>query len=220
MPAKILLKQRLLIIGLVGIILPALIILCLIFGLSIRGSYAKSALSIIKTAPNSVSNKLVKSISSSAPKKAEDLEAPIRLKIPQIKIDVALESVGLTSQGAVGIPVGIANAAWYNLGPHPGDNGNAVITGHYGYWKNGWLGVFNNLSKLRQGDKIYVKDKKGTSTTFVVREFRTYSLKDDASAVFISNDGKAHLNLITCEGAWDKISKSYSKRLVVFTDKE
>lgn len=30
----------------------------------------------------------------------------------------------------------------------------------------------------------------------------------------------AKLNLINCEGAWDKISKSYSKWLVIFTDKE
>jgi len=35
-----------------------------------------------------------------------------------------------------------------------------------------------------------------------------------------SSDAKAHLNLITCEGVWDKVSKSYSKRLVVFTDRE
>jgi hypothetical protein len=41
----------------------------------------------------------------------------------------------------------------------------------------------------------------------------------DATAVFISNDGSSHLNLITCDGVWDKQAKQYSKRLVVFADR-
>jgi LPXTG-site transpeptidase (sortase) family protein len=118
------------------------------------------------------------------------------------------------------VPKGHANAAWFNLGSRPGDDGSAVITGHYGIWKNGMPTVFNNLYKLRKGDKLYVKDKKGITVTFIVRELRTYSPDDDASDVFNSSDGRSHLNLITCQGAWNKVSKSYPKRLVVFTDKE
>lgn len=145
---------------------------------------------------------------------------PVRLKIPKINVDTTLEYVGLTSGGAVGVPKSPTSAAWFNLGPRPGERGSAVITGHYGYWLNGKVGVFTNLYKLRKGDKIYVKDEKGVTATFVVREFRTYDPKANASSVFVSTDGKAHLNLITCEGTWNKISKSYPKRLVVFTDKE
>jgi LPXTG-site transpeptidase (sortase) family protein len=80
--------------------------------------------------------------------------------------------------------------------------------------------VFNNLSRLQQGDKIYFVDEKGATVTFVVREIRTYDPAADASGVFGSNDGKAHLNLITCDGVWNDSSKQYSKRLVVFADKE
>lgn len=145
---------------------------------------------------------------------------PVRLQIPKIRVDAIIESVGLTSQGAVDVPKGPINTAWYNLGPRPGETGSAVITGHYGVWKNGTPTVFNNLSKLRKGDKVYVKDKKGTTLTFSVREIRKYDPSADAQDVFISNDGKAHLNLVTCEGLWNKASKSYPKRLVVFTDKE
>jgi len=145
---------------------------------------------------------------------------PMRLKIPKINVDTTLEYVGLTSKGAVGVPKGPTSAAWFNFGPRPGDKGSAIITGHYGYWKNGKIGVFNNLYKLRKGDKLYVEDEKGVTAIFVVREFRTYDPKAKASGVFVSTDGKAHLNLITCEGTWNKISKSYPRRLVVFTDKE
>jgi len=148
------------------------------------------------------------------------LGIPARLKIPKIKVDIALEQVGLTSQGAVDVPKGHSNGAWFNLGPRPGNIGSAVIVGHYGYWKNGTPTVFNNLSKLRKGDKLYIKDEKGIMITFVVRELRTYSPSDNTPEVFESNDGQAHLNLVTCGGVWNNVSKNYSKRLVVFTDKQ
>ncbi|MDO8523142.1 MAG: class F sortase [bacterium] len=146
-------------------------------------------------------------------------ELPVRLKIPKINIDSALEYVGLAFDGTMDIPKGPDDAAWFNIGPRPGDIGSAVVSGHYG-WKNEIPAVFDNLHKLQEGDKIYIEDEKGATITFVVRELRRYGAKEYASDVFNSNDGLPHLNLITCEGVWNKTEKSYSDRLVVFTDKE
>jgi len=148
-----------------------------------------------------------------------DSELPVRLMIPAIKADALIESLGLTLEGRMDAPKGPANAGWFNLGVRPGEVGSAVIDGHSG-WKNDIPAVFDDLHKLQKGDKIYIKDNKGIVTTFVVREFRTYDPKADASDVFFSNDGESHLNLITCTGVWDEISKSSSKRLVIFADKE
>ncbi len=145
---------------------------------------------------------------------------PLRLKIPTITVDAAIEQVGLTSSGAMDTPKAPNNVAWFTLGQRPGDKGSAVIDGHYGTWKNGQGSVFDNLYQLRKGDRVYVHDDQGVVTTFVVRTIRSYDPKEDASDVFGSSDGKAHLNLITCEGVWSAFSKSYSQRLVVFTDKE
>ncbi|MFA5061727.1 MAG: class F sortase [Patescibacteria group bacterium] len=145
---------------------------------------------------------------------------PIHLKIPKIQVDTVLEQVGLLPNGTVGVPKGPAAAGWFNLGPHPGDIGSAVIAGHYGRWQNGANSVFNNLNKLRKGDNLFVVDENGATTTFVVRESRKYDPNADASAVFSSNDDKSHLNLITCEGSWNKAAKSYSGRLVVFADRQ
>ena len=116
-------------------------------------------------------------------------------------------------------PKGPDNVVWFKFGPRPGENGNAVVAGHYG-WKDGKAAAFDNLYKLRNGDKIYIEDDKGAIISFVVRESRRYDPEADASAVFESNDGKAHLNLVTCEGDWNETLKSYSARLVVFTDKK
>ena len=119
----------------------------------------------------------------------------------------------------MGAPVGPNETGWFKLGPRPGEVGSAVIDGHSG-WKNDIPAVFDNLSQLHKGDKIYVEDEKGILTTFVVREIRIYDPKADATEVFSSHDGKAYLNLITCAGTWDNVKKSSSERLVVFADKE
>ncbi len=143
---------------------------------------------------------------------------PVHLNIPIIGVDATIEYVGLSPDGSVGVPKGPENAAWFNQGPLPGGIGSAVIVGHFG-WKNDIPAVFDNLNKLRPGDKFQVQDEKGATTTFIVRKLQTYGEHADAASVFSSDDGKAHLNLITCEGAWNEHNKSYANRLVVFTDK-
>ncbi|MFA5987918.1 MAG: class F sortase [Candidatus Paceibacterota bacterium] len=143
----------------------------------------------------------------------------LRLKIPKINIDAAVETVGVTTTGAMDVPKNPANVAWYNQGPLPGDIGSAVIDGHYGPWKSGEISVFNNLNKLNIGDNLSIYDEKGITSNFIVKKIKKYKPDAETSDIFISNDGKSHLNLITCNGIWDEVSKSYSHRLVIFTDK-
>jgi LPXTG-site transpeptidase (sortase) family protein len=144
---------------------------------------------------------------------------PSYLVIPTININSVVEYVGINSKGEMGVPKDIASVAWFELGTRPGEIGSAVMAGHYG-WKNGESSVFDNLSKLRKGDKIYIENNEGVTISFVVKNIKKYDAQEDASDVFISNDGLAHLNLITCVGVWNNAEKSYSDRLVVFTDKE
>lgn len=147
------------------------------------------------------------------------MNLPIRFKIPSINVVSNFESVGLTKDGAMDVPKGPANVAWYNLGPMPGAVGSSVLAGHSG-WKNGIPAVFDNLYKVKIGDKIHVENANGQVTTFVVKKKSTYKSDADAYNVFNSSDGISHLNLITCSGDWDKINKVHSERLVVFADKE
>lgn len=144
---------------------------------------------------------------------------PAFLVIPKINVSAAIEYVALTSQGVMAVPAGSTSTAWFDLGPRPGEIGSAVIAGHEG-WKDGIGAVFDDLNKLRSGDKVYVESMGGATTTFVVSGTQIYDQNGDATDVFSSSDGKAHLNLITCEGTWNAAEKSYSNRLVVFTDKE
>ena len=144
---------------------------------------------------------------------------PILIKIPSIKVNATIEQVGLTQTGAMDSPVGPKEAGWFSLGVKPGEVGSSVIDGHSG-WKNNIQAIFDNLYKIKIGDKIYVTDDKGITKTFIVKVIKKLDPVADANSVFTSNDGKAHLNLITCTGLWDAILKSHSQRLVVFTDLE
>lgn len=211
------LNYSLAITGALAVELILAIAMIMIFDSPVEISYAKPvSLAVIKSPEINSTNAI---LNVTYPKQ-EISGLPIRLKIPKIKVDAAFESVGLTAQSAIGVPKNPVNAAWYNLGPRPGEAGNAVITGHYGPWKNGAKSVFNNLNKLRAGDKIYVEDDKGIVTAFIVRGMRSFGEKDDASSIFTANDSGSHLILITCEGVWNSKTKSYSKRLVIFADKE
>jgi LPXTG-site transpeptidase (sortase) family protein len=213
MKSKLSLKWSLFVTVIVGIALVSIFFLIQAFYLSDQVSYATRT-SIPK---NWIRQKLIESIPF--PKQINP-GLPIRINIPAINVDAPVWSGGINSDGAMVSPNGPDDTVWYNLGPRPGEAGSAVMAGHYGNWKNGKGSVFDNLSKLKKGDSIFVKDEKGRIAIFIVREIRMYSSDADASDVFVSNDGKAHLNLITCDGVWDKTSKSYSKRLVVFTDKK
>ena len=143
---------------------------------------------------------------------------PVRLLIPRISVDAFVESVGTTKSGSMDVPVNARDAAWFNLGTRPGEVGSAVIDGHYGF-DHGKPSVFDDLHKLRIGDLIYVKNDGGASVSFTISDIRRYNPSADASQIFNSSDGKAHLNLITCEGSWDVATGAYAERLVLFADK-
>lgn len=143
---------------------------------------------------------------------------PVRLKIPAIGVDSAIEDAAITPDGRMDVPANSVNVAWFSLGPHPGQEGSAVIGGHFGI-KNGVPFVFYNLDKLKSGDAIYVVDDGGNTITFRVASISSFDRNADATSVFTSDDGLAHLNLITCEGVWNQVNGNYPKRLVVFADK-
>ncbi len=147
--------------------------------------------------------------------------SPVRLMIPKLNIDAGFQYTGLKSDGTMEIPTNIVDVGWYTGSPHPGEEGNAIITGHVAQIRNSTVtkqGVFYNLNELLPGDKLYVLNDKGQTITFVVRESRLYDPTADATDVFISQDNGAHLVLITCEGTWNQSQLSYTQRLVIFTD--
>lgn len=143
---------------------------------------------------------------------------PKRLRIPAIKVDAVVESVGLTPDGAMGVPSNYENTAWYNLGPKPGEPGNAVIDGHVDSQTG--AAVFWNLRKLRPGDLVIVVGDDGAERKFVVTALVSYKRAEAPLQQIFGPAPGVHLNLITCDqnSVFNRQQGGYASNLVVYTD--
>jgi len=144
---------------------------------------------------------------------------PVRLIIPAIGVNANVQSVGLfwNGDGDMSIPTNFTDVAWYNGGPRPGMPGNAVIDGHFD-GRNVKEAVFYNLGNLKPGDIVEVVDASGTTLNFQVIDVKDYAYNATTTDIFVGDDSKARLNLITCAGDWITSEKGYNERVVVFTE--
>jgi len=141
---------------------------------------------------------------------------PARILIPDIGVDAAIEYLGLTPSGDMAAPLGSTDVGWYRYGPLPGETGSAVMDGHV-VGPAGEEGVFFKLNQLQAGAIIQIIDARGKMVSFTVIRSESFDQLDQPIAVFSSSSG-THLNLITCGGDWDQVTRHYLKRLVVFAD--
>lgn len=139
-----------------------------------------------------------------------------RLEIPVIGVSAVVKDMGLTPAGAMAVPDNQIDSGWYSFGTRPGEVGSAVIGGHNTFARG--PGVFSRLNELQVGDLLSVVDATGTTTSFIVRDIKTFNALDTNTGIFESETG-THLNLITCSGVWNPFTQSYTTRLVVFTDR-
>ncbi len=147
---------------------------------------------------------------------AANSEQPVRLQIPRLGVDAAIESVGQTSDGRMDVPQGVQNVAWYNLGARPGEAGNTVLSGHLDDYKQD-PAVFWRLNELEPGDQISVTDAQGVTHTFEVTGKELYAYDQAPLNRIFGFSLTSNLNLITCNGTWDSNALNYDQRLVVYS---
>ena len=143
-------------------------------------------------------------------------QQPVRLIIPALGVDAPIEAVGQDEDAQMGLPSSVATVAWYNLGPIPGETGNAVMAGHLDDVR-GRPAVFWDLGELEAGDEIIVRFADKQERRFAVTGMESYAAEDAPLERIFGADFMRDLNLITCDGAWDAESKLYERRLVVYT---
>ncbi len=146
---------------------------------------------------------------------AREAGVPVRLTIPAINVDARIEAVGLTPDDAMDTPNDSLGTAWYQLGPRPGEQGNAVIAGHVD--TVGGEAVFWNLRRLAPGDAIIVTSDDGIAHQFAVTGSEKYALGSaPLAAIFGPTDG-VHLTLITCDSdtPFDRASGAYGGHVLI-----
>lgn len=143
-------------------------------------------------------------------------DLPRFIKIPKLGINAPVVSVGLTSDGSVGTPTNIYEAAWYNGSAKPGDNGASFIDAHSSAAGGA---LFGHLDRLVNGDRIQVQKGDGSIITYQVVSVQVVG-KDsvDMSSMLRPFGGASKgLNLITCQGNWIDSEKTLTHRVLVYT---
>lgn len=97
--------------------------------------------------------------------RSDAVSVPTWVHAPAAGIDTALVPVGVDDDGALEVP-GLGTAAWYDLGPRPGEPGPAVLIGHAGDVHG--AGVFRGLGSLDRGDMVTVTDARSRQYRFAV----------------------------------------------------
>jgi LPXTG-site transpeptidase (sortase) family protein len=194
------------------------LIAILVLGFTVRRAvyYAPSESDVTPPAIVLGTTTTAAAITSETPR-AQDGAKPSRLLIPSIKVNAAVQYVGVKADGSMGTPAGFKDVAWYKYGPIPGQTGSAVMDGHV---DNALAldGVFKHLEDVKVGDDVYVVSKDGTKLHFKVIKTEIYNTKDSPNQKIFADTSGKYLNLITCTGTWVKSDKSYDQRLVVYTE--
>ncbi len=137
---------------------------------------------------------------------------PVRLLIPALQVDAAVENVGVDAGGALGTPQNVWNVGWFSPGPAPGASGDAVVDGHLGL--PGYPLVFSRLAKLHVGDLIKVVSADLTTRSFAVASVTSWPALSHPTGLF-ATAGPPRLSLITCGGEYSWSSQTYADRVVV-----
>lgn len=142
--------------------------------------------------------------------------APVTISIDSIKVRASVDQIGLALDGALQEqPLSrAADAAWYRLGPAPGQVGPAVIVGHVDTKHS--QAVFFNLTRLRPGARVVITRADGHTVTFTVDSLGTYPKTQFPTKLVYGQTSYPALRLVTCGGPFDRVAGSYRDNIVVF----
>ncbi|MDQ2749767.1 MAG: class F sortase [Actinomycetota bacterium] len=138
---------------------------------------------------------------------------PVRLHIPSIGVQTALQALSLLPDGSLEVPSQWQVAGWFRGGVRPGDPGPAVIAGHVD--SRAGPAVFYRLRELRAGAAVLVTRADGSVVPFVVDDIAQYPKDTFPAARVYGPQPVPVLRLITCTGDFNWATHSYLDNLVV-----
>jgi len=147
---------------------------------------------------------------------ALDRSPPTKIVIPSINLRAALDTVGLRPDGTIETPPyeRAHRAAWYRLGPTPGERGAAVLVGHVDSKKA--VAVFWYLTRIARGDEIQVTREDRRTALFTVTSIEEFTKTAFPTDRVYAGSDTPRLRLVTCGGRWDPARGEYQDNVVVF----
>lgn len=140
---------------------------------------------------------------------------PTRLQIPAVKLNAAVETVGVLENGQMGVPKAFDKVGILAPWTKPGEKGNAVMAGHFDHYTG--PAVFYPLRRLKPGDQVVVSGGGGRKLIFIVQSVESYPTNKAPIEKIFGTTDQRRLNLITCDGKFNRKTQEHARRLVVFT---
>ena len=139
---------------------------------------------------------------------------PIKVEIPRLEVSANIVDVGILPGHIMEIPRDPATVGWYKNSFKPGEEGAAILNGHFDD-VNGQPAIFYKLESLIEGDEIIVTTEVATTFKFEVELVFSHPLEDFPEDIVYGEFEGRGLKLITCDGIWNSVQGIYSDRLVV-----
>ncbi|MEW2044493.1 class F sortase [Streptomyces sp. NPDC005476] len=142
---------------------------------------------------------------------------PQRIDIPDLGVQAPVVARGLDTDGGIDPPpfdqAGVVG--WYEAGAKPGARGTALLVGHVDTETR--PAVFYKLSTLKAGETVRVVRDDGKVAEFTVDDVEVIQRNrfDARRAYGPRQPDRAELRLITCGGAFDRASGSYTANVIV-----
>lgn len=142
-------------------------------------------------------------------------DEPKYISLPTITAEGFVQKVGVDQNKEIAVPNNIYKAGWFVATAKPGNTGLSIIDGHVNGRVNS--GIFKDLVKLKVDDTYTVELGSGVTKNYRVTKIIQVPTKDAPNALFSQEPNiKSQLNLITCGGTFNKSTKQYDERVIVY----
>jgi sortase (surface protein transpeptidase) len=141
--------------------------------------------------------------------------APVRIRIPSIRVDAPMMRLGLGPDGSLDVPpAGNRNVVgWYRDGTPPGSKGSAIVAGHVDNAQG--RSVFYDLGALQKGSTVEVVRQDGRTAAFSIDAIEVYENENFPDQRVYGASPFASLRLITCGGGFSKAT-GYQGNVVAY----
>lgn len=128
---------------------------------------------------------------------------PVRLAVPSLEIDMAIEPHGLDPRGQMSLPRSPFRAGWYAYASAPADDtGATVVAAHVDSLDEG-LGPFAELRTVQGGAEVTVTDADGVEHRYRVVAVERIAKGEVPWGRYFDTTGAPRLVLVTCGGEYD-----------------
>jgi hypothetical protein len=140
---------------------------------------------------------------------------PVRLVVPDVGIDMAVDAVGVKDDGEMQIPEDATRAGWYEFGPAPADAAGATVMAAHVDSRQTGIGPFAKLREVGVGATLTVTTADGSAHEYRVVDVAKVPKAGAPVDQWFDRSGAPRLVLVTCGGTFRRDIGHYTDNVVV-----